>query len=53
MQVVGNGEAQSSPDQDTEDTELMAIYAKESQEAEKVRGRIRARAAHSGNVTGL
>ncbi|KAG5834220.1 hypothetical protein ANANG_G00259260 [Anguilla anguilla] len=33
--VAGNGEAQSSPDQDAEDTELMAIYAKESQAAER------------------
>ncbi|XP_035247457.1 solute carrier family 23 member 2-like [Anguilla anguilla] len=33
--VAGNGEAQSSPDQDAEDTELMAIYAKESQAAKR------------------
>ncbi|KAJ8339476.1 hypothetical protein SKAU_G00362620 [Synaphobranchus kaupii] len=33
--VAVNGEAQSSPDQDTEDTELMAIYTKEDQAAER------------------
>ncbi|MGH0130830.1 UNVERIFIED_CONTAM: hypothetical protein FKN15_026807 [Acipenser sinensis] len=34
--VVVNGGAQSNGDQDTEDTELMAIYSKENGTTEKV-----------------
>ena len=36
VQVVVNGVGSASGDQDTEDTELMAIYTKENQKAEKV-----------------
>lgn len=38
FKVVINGGATSSGDQDTEDTELMAIYTTENGIAEKVRG---------------
>lgn len=52
MQVAGNAEAQSSPDQDAEDTELMAIYAKQSQAADKVRRRTRGHAKPLGERYG-
>lgn len=35
-QVVVNGVSSATGDQDTENTELMAIYTKENQRAEKV-----------------
>lgn len=35
-QVVVNGVGSATGDQDTENTELMAIYTKENQRAEKV-----------------
>ncbi|RXM96815.1 Solute carrier family 23 member 2 [Acipenser ruthenus] len=38
VQVVVNGGAQSNGDQDTEDTELMAIYSKENGTTEKLAG---------------
>lgn len=37
VQVVVNGVGGASGDQDTENTELMAIYTKENQGAEKVK----------------